>query len=325
MESFNQFIGIVQGWLFETAVQPLLYQLGMAGVAEDAYDATLWLLAGLLQLAVLICVFGPLQRLRPAEAVTDRREIRLDVVYTLIHRLGLFRVALFFMVDPLWDAVFGKLHIWGLSGLHLDDLWPGVTDNALVSLVIYLLIFDFVDYLYHRAQHNVEWMWSLHAVHHSTRQMTMWSDNRNHLLDDLLHDAVIVFVSQLIGVPPAQFVALVAITQLTESFSHANLRLGFGRWGDRLLVSPRFHREHHAIALKATPSGKVVGNNYAVLFPLWDMLFRTANFGGDFGPTGIADQLPAEGGRDYGRGFWTQQWLGLKRLSRGFRRPRRAA
>ena len=69
----------------------------------------------------------------------------------------------------------------------------------------------------------------------------------------------------------------------------------------------------------------MVGNNYAVLFPLWDMLFRTANFGGDFGPTGIADQLPAEGGRDYGRGFWAQQWLGLKRLSRGFRRPRRAA
>ena len=28
-------------------------------------------------------------------------------------------------------------------------------------------------------------------------------------------------------------------------------------------------------------------------------------------PTGIRDQLA---GRDYGRGFWAQQWLGLRRL-----------
>jgi hypothetical protein len=25
--------------------------------------------------------------------------------------------------------------------------------------------------------------------------------------------------------------------------------------------------------------------------------------------------LPGEGARDYGQGFWAQQWLGLKRLA----------
>jgi sterol desaturase/sphingolipid hydroxylase (fatty acid hydroxylase superfamily) len=206
-----------------------------------------------------------------------------------------------------------------MSTLQLDGLWPGVTDNALVSLAIYLVIFDLVEYLYHRAQHNIEWMWALHAVHHSQRQMTMWSDNRNHLLDDVLHDVVIVIVSQLIGVPPAQFVAVVAILQLVESFSHANVRLHFGRLGERLIVSPRFHREHHGIAYEPTPSGKIVGSNYAVIFPIWDILFRTARFDGNYGPTGIADQLPEAGGRDYGETFLAQQWLGLKRL---FRRRR---
>ena len=55
-------------------------------------------------------------------------------------------------------------------------------------------------------------------MHHSQRQMTIWSDDRNHLLDDMLRDVVVVFVSQL-GVPPAQFVAVVAITQLAQSFA----------------------------------------------------------------------------------------------------------
>ncbi|OZI20180.1 fatty acid hydroxylase [Bordetella genomosp. 9] len=325
MDTFNHLIGMAQEGLFESVIQPVLYKLGLSGVIEDAYDATLWLIAGLLQIAVLICVIGPLQRWRPVEAVTDRRAVRLDILYTIIHRLGVFRVALFFAIDPFWDDIFGTLHVWGLATLQLDQLWPGVTDNPLVSLAIYLLIFDLVEYLYHRAQHTFEWMWALHAVHHSQRQMTMWSDNRNHLLDDVLHDIVIVVVSQLIGVPPAQFVAIVAILQLVESFSHANLRLHFGRWGERLLVSPRFHREHHGIAYETTPTGKVVGSNYGVIFPIWDVLFRTGRFDGKFGPTGIADQLPDAGGHDYGETFLAQQWLGFKRLFTLRRRRSREA
>ncbi|KAK51797.1 fatty acid hydroxylase family protein [Bordetella bronchiseptica CA90 BB1334] len=315
MDTLTQWFSQCQQWLFEALVQPALFHLGLAGFTEDAYDATMWLLVGLLQLLVLIAVFGPLQRWRPVEPVRDRGQVAVDVVYTLVHRLGLFRLALFFTIDPLWDALFGQMHTWGLATWHLDQIWPGVTDLAWVSLVLYLLVFDAVDYVWHRAQHRVHWLWALHAVHHSQRQMTMWSDNRNHLLDDFLRDAVIVLVSQLVGVPPAQFVAVVAIMQLAESLSHANVRLSFGALGQRLLVGPRFHRRHHSIAYDASEPGPTGGYNFAALFPLWDMLFGTARFDGDYGPTGIHDQLPQAGGRDYGRGFWAQQWLGLRRMA----------
>ena len=85
---------------------------------------------------------------RPVEPVTDRRQIGIDVIYTLIHRLGVFRLALFFIIDPFWDGIFGQLHIWGFAPVQLDQYWPGVTDQAWVSLIIYLLLFDLVDYLY---------------------------------------------------------------------------------------------------------------------------------------------------------------------------------
>jgi sterol desaturase/sphingolipid hydroxylase (fatty acid hydroxylase superfamily) len=52
-----------------------------------------------------------------------------------------------------------------------------------------------------------------------------------------------------------------------------------------------------------------------VLFPWWDTLFGTLHMDGRYEPTGVRDQLPQEGGRDYGRGFWMQQWLGLMRLA----------
>ena len=244
----------------------------------------------------------------------DRQQIRIDFLYTLIHRLGVFRLALFFMIDPLWDALFGQAGLMGFTPWHLDGIWPGVTDGAIASLVLYLLVFDAVDYFYHRAQHRFNWFWSLHAVHHSQRQMTMWSDNRNHLLDSLLRDTVLVLVAQLIGVKPGQFVLIVVFTQLIESFSHANVRMCFGKWGDRLLVSPKFHRFHHSLAYDESTAGPAKGHNFSVLFPVWDILFRTAKFDTGYVPTGVHDQSPEAGGRDYGRGFWAQQKLGIQRM-----------
>ncbi len=308
-----------QQWLFETLVQPLMFALGMGGLLEDGFTATLWLMVGVLQLVLLLVVIGPLQRWRPVEAVTDRATVRTDLIYTLVHRLGLFRLFLFLAVEPVFDSIFGSLRVAGWGTFHLDAVWPGVTDIGIVSLLMYLVVIDFLDYWIHRGQHNFEWWWGLHSLHHAQRQMTMFSDNRNHLLDDLLRDLLVVLVAQAIGVAPSQFVAIVVITQLSESFQHANVRIWFGQVGERLWISPRFHRLHHSIGIGHESGGRntLGGNNFGVLLPWWDMLFGTANFEHRYDPTGVRDQVEPgpHGLRDYGRGFWSQQWLGLKRLA----------
>ena len=182
---------------------------------------------------------------------------------------------------------------------------------------MYLVVFDFVNYWIHRAQHQSNAWWALHGLHHSQRNMSMWTDNRNHLLDDILTSLILSLVAVVIGVGPGQFVALVAISQLSENFQHAKVRIWFGRFGERLWVSPRFHRRHHSIGIghEFQRPGRVVlgGCNFGVLLPWWDMLFGTADFQVRFDPTGVRDQV--EQGRDYGRGFWAQQWQGLLRLA----------
>ncbi|CAM3299531.1 sterol desaturase family protein [Polaromonas hydrogenivorans] len=307
----------VQAWLFQALVQPALFALDLSSLFEDAYAATAWFMMGVIQIIILLAVIGPLQRWRPVEAMdspSERASIRVDVLYTLLHRLGLFKIVLFFTLDPWFDEVFGALRTAGYGTFHLDQLWPGVTDQAVVSLLIYLLVFDFVGYWTHRGQHQLEWWWRLHSLHHSQRQMTMWSDNRSHLLDSIVLDSIVVVVAQLIGVAPDQFIVIVTLTQLSESFQHANVRLWFGRIGERLWVSPRFHRLHHSIGIGHETNGPKTlgGHNFGVLLPWWDMLFGTANFEQRYEPTGVRDQV--EGNRDYGRGFWSQQWLGMKRL-----------
>jgi sterol desaturase/sphingolipid hydroxylase (fatty acid hydroxylase superfamily) len=317
MESMAHAFGRLQQGVFESVVQPLVFGLGFGHVLEDAFAATGWLLLGILQLIIILTLFRVLEAWRPVEPVTDAAAVRTDVIYSLIHRLGLFKLAMFFTVDELAFKAEGGLRLQGWQPWQPDQIWPGVTDVAWVSLLIYLLIFDAVDYAIHRGQHQVHRWWALHALHHSQRQMTRWSDNRNHLLDDVIRDVVMVAVAMLLGVGPGQFVAIVVITQLVESLSHANVRLSFGPVFGRLLVSPAYHRQHHAIGIgheSAAGRGSLGGCNFAVLFPVWDLLFRTASFDFRYAPTGIRDQLPDEGARDYGRGFWAQQWLGLRRL-----------
>jgi len=327
MDALIDLFANTQAALYEDVMQPIAFAVGLGNRLEDVFDGTGWLLVGLLQIAVMLLVIGPLQRWRPVEAVTNKRAVYTDVIYTLIHRLGLFRIVLFLSIEPVLDTLMGALRVQGVGTFHLEDLWPGVTDGPFTSFVIYLVVFDFVNYWLHRAQHQWHWWWALHAVHHSQRQMTQWTDNRNHLLDDLIGAVIWVCIAQLIGIAPTQFVAVVAITQLFENFQHANLRVTFGKWGERLWVSPRFHRLHHAIGLghesklkpvvsaagEATRVGAALGgHNFGVLLPWWDVMFGTANFDMRFEPTGIRDQV--EQGVDYGEGFWSQQRLGIKRL-----------
>ena len=303
---------------FEGLVQPVLMALGLGGYLERAYEGSVWLLYGLGQLLVLLAVVGPLQRWRPVEPVSDTGTVRTDMLYTVMHRLGLFKLGMFFLLEPVLDGLLGRLSLLGWVTPQLDDVWPGVTDQPLVSFVLYLLVFDLVHYGIHRAQHHFGWWWSLHSLHHAQRQMTMWSDNRNHILDDVLTSALLALCAQLIGLPPGQFVALVVCTQLCESVQHANVRLHFGKWGERLWISPRFHRRHHSVGTGHetwdSRHGRAAlgGHNFGVLLPWWDMLFGTADFSPGYAPTGVRDQV--EQGRRYGQGFWSQQWLGLLRL-----------
>ncbi|MGE0310992.1 MAG: sterol desaturase family protein [Lautropia sp.] len=302
-------VATLQAWLFEGVLQPLLFHFGLMSYAEDVFDLSEWFVLGGIEVACLVVVLGALERRWPAEPLVDRAAVRVDIVYTLLHRLGLFAFLAFALVRPLVDAVEASLRLWGFSRPNIDQLWPGVTDVPLVSFVIYLLVLDFADYWIHRGQHRLRWWWALHAVHHSQRQMTFWSDSRNHVLDSLLRDLVLASLSIFVGVEPAQFVLLVIAVRVLESLQHANLRLRFAAPLDRLLVSPSFHRLHHAIG--TGHEGRAHGVNFAVIFPFWDRLFGTADFRPGFVPTGIRDQLE---GRDYGRGFWRQQWRGLLRL-----------
>ena len=318
---FGNGFGNLHGWLFEAIVQPVVFLLGFGEYTEEAFEGTEWFMIGVCELALLFAILRPLEALWPVQKITDAGARWNDFIYTVIHRVGLFSVLIFFTLDPLMDYLTGLLRLDNIHPVNLETFWPDISPIA--SFMLYFVVLDFFDYWYHRASHQFNWWWGLHSLHHSQQNMNLWSDNRNHLLDDVLRDIYMALIALGIGVQPAQYMLLVSLSRILESVQHANIRLHFGRIGECLLVSPRYHRMHHAIGAGAKSDGKpsLGGCNFAVLLPLWDILFGTANFRPEFVATGVRDQLSSTNrigvmlpGRDYGAGFWQQQWLGLQRM-----------
>jgi sterol desaturase/sphingolipid hydroxylase (fatty acid hydroxylase superfamily) len=239
----------------------------------------------------------------------DERLIGVDRVYTALNKLGIIPLLIFVLAYPITQEIEHLVRVMGFAPPRLERLIPGLHDSALLSFLLYFALYDFAAYWVHRAQHRYAWWWALHSLHHSQRRVTVWTDDRNHVLDDLLVNLVLAVFAQFVGVQPDDFVLILIIGRLVESWSHANIDLRSWWLSERLLVGPRFHRLHHARADAADPH--VHDHNFAPVFPIWDMIFGTARFGEKRRPTGVDDP---EIDADNARGWLGQQAMGFKRF-----------
>jgi sterol desaturase/sphingolipid hydroxylase (fatty acid hydroxylase superfamily) len=321
----DNMVSALQTLLYVDVVQPFFYRFGLMGFDEDTYDALYWVIIGVLEIVVMYLALRPLEALRPIELWQDRKALRADVIYTWIIKLGIINIAFFFMLQPLFFHWQSLISIYDIPNVNIDGLWPGVTDEPVVSFLIYLIVLDFAGYWYHRWQHRFGVWWELHAVHHSQQQMSLWADDRNHFLDDIIQAAFFAAISLFIGVQPSQFVVLVAVSNSLQSIQHVNARLPYGWLLERIIVSPIFHRRHHAVGYGH--EGTAYGCNFGVLFPWWDMMFRTVSWNPAVEATGIRDQLPVPhgSGRSYGDGLIAQQWLAFGRIVKRLRGQRNYA
>ncbi|HEX3948109.1 MAG TPA: sterol desaturase family protein, partial [Acidimicrobiales bacterium] len=136
-----------------------------------------------------------------------------------------------------------------------------------VAVVVAILVgMDAMNWLAHLANHRSAALWRLHALHHSQEDMSVFTTFRTH---PLVHAAYLpamlpALVLGASGAVPG--IALVAYGCLV-TLPHANLRWALGLFG-RVLVSPAYHRLHHAREV-TDPRGAV---NLGFVLVCWDLL-----------------------------------------------------
>lgn len=206
----------------------------------------------------LILLFVVCERLWPARRVDRFKDIKLDV----------FSFAFALAVNRLATA--GILHLVGddtPAFLHSTAVWLKSWPPA-IRVIIAIIIVDFVIYWIHRSQHRYGFMWRTHAWHHSIEEMYWFAGFRTSFCHSLLNNIPqVVIPVTIFQLSPAEAGIGYSFGIFIQFVDHTNWKLSFGPL-NRLLVTPDYHRIHHAAKLHR-------GKNLAGTFRIWDMLFGT--------------------------------------------------
>jgi sterol desaturase/sphingolipid hydroxylase (fatty acid hydroxylase superfamily) len=134
------------------------------------------------------------------------------------------------------------------------------------GILIGHLLTTFVMYVWHRATHEVHFLWrGFHQMHHAPRHLNVYVAGVIHPFDILVYLAI-PFVAGLfvLGLEPFAAAMLGTIGGFNAFLQHANLRTP--RWLALFFQRPEAHCVHHERGLHAY--------NYSDL-PLWDVVFGT--------------------------------------------------
>jgi sterol desaturase/sphingolipid hydroxylase (fatty acid hydroxylase superfamily) len=202
-----------------------------------------------------VAVFFALGRLFPFAKLTgyDRviKNISLAAFNVVLSPLIVVPISLYasqqaFAWRPEWWS--------GWSGLALD-----------------LLLLDLWIYWWHRANHEMPFLWRFHEVHHLDETLDASSALRFHFGEVLLSSLVRAFVIFVLNVPFSSVVVFETVIAVTTIFHHSNLRMSpsFERALSQVIVTPSIHWVHHHALRRDTDS------NYATFLSMWDYLFSS--------------------------------------------------
>lgn len=154
-------------------------------------------------------------------------------------------------------------HVTGFRCLQVASHQPG-----LLQFLEILLIFDFLGYVFHRALHQIPWLWRFHSIHHSPREMDWLVNARVHPVDKVLADCIQTIPTLCLGFSPVPLLVFTIFMGVQGFLNHSNLQTNYGplRW---LLVSPQFHHWHHCNDREA------YDKNFAPHLVIFDLLFGT--------------------------------------------------
>jgi sterol desaturase/sphingolipid hydroxylase (fatty acid hydroxylase superfamily) len=211
---------------------------------------------------VLVLAAVACERLWPAERrpFLARGHVQ-DAGYFLLYILA---IAPFMTLLSVGSAVLLRGHASWLQASWTDH-WP-----RWVVVVATLVAMDLCNWVAHWGDHRIGTLWRIHALHHSQEELSVLTSFRAH---PLMHTTgfllATVPVLLLTGAHPLAPVLITSYVCL-GTLPHANVRWSYGPLG-RVVVSPAYHRLHHAVEGRQ-------GANLGIVLTVWDLLAGMARF-----------------------------------------------
>ena len=224
-------------------------------------------------LVALVVVTGICERIWPAERrpFLARGHVQ-DACFLALHAIVVIPLMTLLSVGAA--AIIGTQSRW-------IELRPAAHWPLWLLIPLTIAAMDAANWLAHYADHRLDALWRFHALHHSQEELSVLTSFRAH---PLMHTTGFLLATIPVEVlMPTRAIAPILITTYVciGTLQHANLRWTFGPAG-RVLVSPAYHRLHHATDRQHV--------NLGVVLTIWDVLAGRARFpsrGAGPGRTGL--------------------------------------
>ena len=139
------------------------------------------------------------------------------------------------------------------------------------SIMVYVIAFigiDFAGYWVHRINHNINYFWNHHIIHHSSEEFNLACALRQSISNFFSISFIFLIPTAILGVPPEVIAILAPLHLFAQYWYHTRL---IGKLGllEYIIVTPSHHRVHHAI------NNEYLDKNLSQVFIIWDKLFGT--------------------------------------------------
>jgi alkylglycerol monooxygenase len=141
-------------------------------------------------------------------------------------------------------------------------------ENTILTYVIAFIALDFAGYWVHRLDHEYNFFWNAHIIHHSSEDFNLACALRQSISVVFRLFTVFLLPAALLGVP-TMVIAVVAPLHLFAQFWYHTQHINKMGFLEKIIVTPSHHRVHHAI------NPEYLDKNYGQIFIIWDKLFGT--------------------------------------------------
>jgi sterol desaturase/sphingolipid hydroxylase (fatty acid hydroxylase superfamily) len=243
-------------WIVFPAILGASLALAIALAAIIGAVTALLLAQGLAAVCIAVC-----ERWLPFRAEWNRShdDIGTDIAHVLVSGIGTTQ-----LVRPL----VGALAVAAAESIEPGFTWWPSELPLVLQLALALIIVELPQYWLHRWQHEHDWLWRFHAVHHSAPRLYWLNAARFHPIDLGLLYAV-GYVPLLFLGCPAEVVMLFALFDAVFGMlQHSNIDVRLGGL-NYVFSMAEPHRWHHSRNLDEANS------NYGSNLILWDLVFGT--------------------------------------------------
>jgi sterol desaturase/sphingolipid hydroxylase (fatty acid hydroxylase superfamily) len=163
---------------------------------------------------------------------------------------------------------------FGLIAIWYSQTHTGFFTNSpiLISTIIFLLVFEFFQYWYHRLSHTAtgnfgKFLWRVHLAHHLPDKVYVVMHAVFNPINAFVTATIIQLPLILLGVSPEAALAATLLIDLQSLVSHFNVNIKAG-FLNYIFIGTETHRYHHSANIAEA-------KNYGNTLAIWDIIFGT--------------------------------------------------